>query len=44
MVAWSYPALKKTWVAASRMRASVRRRCSAREPGRGVVTVSFYGC
>ncbi len=43
MVVRSYPALKKTWVAASRMRASVRRRCSAREPGRGVVIVSFYG-
>jgi hypothetical protein len=36
--------VKKAWVAASRMRASVRRRCSAREPGLGVVIVSFYGC
>src|SRR6266700_3873262 len=41
MVARSYPALKKTWVAASRMRASVRRRCSTREPGRGVVIASL---
>jgi hypothetical protein len=31
IVARSYRALKKTWVAASRMRVSVRRRCSARE-------------
>jgi hypothetical protein len=43
MVVRSYLALKKTSVAAPRMRASVRRRCSAREPGRGVVIVSFYG-
>jgi hypothetical protein len=36
--------VKKARVAASRMRASVRRRCAAREPGGGVVTASFYGC
>jgi hypothetical protein len=30
VVRW-YPAVKKAWVAASRMRASVRRRCSVRD-------------
>ena len=42
-VARSYPAAMKCLAAASRMRASVRRRCSARELGRGVVIRSFYG-
>src|SRR6202035_3775771 len=39
IVARSYPAATKTLAAASRMRASVRRRCSAREPGLGVVMI-----
>jgi hypothetical protein len=43
MVVRSYPAVMQTWDAASRMRASVRRRCSAREPGRGVVMVHSTG-
>jgi len=43
IVVRSYPAARKAWVSASRMRASVRRRCSARELGGGVVIGSFYG-
>src|SRR3984957_9747671 len=43
MVARSYPAATKTLAAALRMRASVRRRCSAREPGLGVVMIHSTG-